>query len=125
MPFGDIGGAVTELIITCQTPNDGYVRIAKGDCLKLAGNYTVTNNTRDGDPIFGQAMAASNTNGTAIPVKVKGIMIFEYVGEAPVVNGVKGVVASSKPGAVKAAWSAGTGVNVKVDEIASEVHVLM
>lgn len=125
MPFGDVGGAVTELIITCTTPPDGQVAITRGDALKLSGNYTVTNQTREGDPIFGQAMASANANGVAIPVKVRGICVFDYDGEAPAVNGIKGVIASSKPGIVKSPWSQGAGIAVKVDQLQSKVHVLL
>mgnify|MGYP001563955806 CR=1 FL=1 len=56
MAFGDIGGAVTELVITCQTAASGSVAIAKGDALKLSGAYTVTNATLAEDAIFGQAL---------------------------------------------------------------------
>lgn len=126
MAFGDIGGAVTELVVTCQTPADGAVAIAKGDPLKLTGDYTVDNATSDEDPVFGQALANADRNGQAIPVKVKGVCIFTYTGSAPVVDGEQGIVGSDTPGAVKAPDSGnGTGVNVKVDAGSTTVHVLM
>jgi hypothetical protein len=126
MAFGDIGGTVTELVITCKTPATGSVNIAKGDALKLTGPYTVDNATSAEDSVFGQAMAASTQNGAAIPVKVRGIGIFAYTGTAPTVDGVKGILASATAGKVKAPASGnGKGLNVKVDTAASTVHVLL
>ena len=126
MAFGDVGGAVTELIITCQTPASGTVAISKGDALKLTGAYTVDNATDAEDAVFGQAMADADTNGTAIPVKVRGIAVFTYTGTAPTVDGAQGVVASATDGAVKAPASGnGRGVNVKVDTTNTQVHVLI
>jgi hypothetical protein len=126
MAFGDVGGAVTELVITCRTPAAGSVEIAKGDALKLTGPYTVDNATDAEDAVFGEALASTDENDKAIPVKVRGISIFTYTGAAPTVDGAKGVVASATPGVVKApAAGNGTGINVKVDEAASEVHVLL
>lgn len=126
MAFGDTGGSVTELIITCRTPAAGGVAIGKGDGVKLSGAYTVTNVTDAEDPIFGEAMAAATENDVAIPVKVRGISIFPYTGTAPAVDGVKGIVASATDGSVKAPASGdGQGINVKVDEATSVVHVLL
>ncbi|HOZ46288.1 MAG TPA: hypothetical protein PLO37_12165 [Candidatus Hydrogenedentes bacterium] len=127
MAYGDIGGAVTELVITCQTPASGAVSIAKGDAVKLTGAYTVSNDTSDEDPVFGQALAAATENGAAIPVKVRGICVFAYAGEtAPTVNGAAGVLASATNGEVKAPASGhGVGINVKVDTGATLVHVLL
>ena len=126
MAFGDTGGSVTELIITCRTPDAGGVAIGKGDAVKLSGAYTVTNVTDAEDPVFGEAMAAATENDVAIPVKVRGISIFPYTGTAPSVDGVQGVVASATDGSVKAPASGnGRGVNVKVDGTASVVHVLL
>ncbi|GMU91693.1 MAG: hypothetical protein AMXMBFR4_07510 [Candidatus Hydrogenedentota bacterium] len=126
MAYGDVGGAVTELVITCRTPASGTVSIAAGDAVKLAGAYTVDNATDDEEAVFGQAMADANSNGVTIPVKVRGICIFSYSGSAPAVDGVKGVVASATDGKVKAPASGnGRGVNVKVDAGASQVHVLL
>lgn len=126
MAFGDIGGAVTELVVTCQTPAAGEVAIAKGDPLKLTGNYIVDNVLDDEDPIFGQALASADRNAQAIPVKVKGVCIFTYTGLAPAVDGVKGVLGSATGGTVKAPASGnGSGLNVKVDATSSKVHVLI
>lgn len=126
MAFGDIGGAVTELIITCQTPAAGTVTIAKGDALKLTGAYTITNETSAEDPILGQAMADATQNSAAIPVKVRGIALFTYTGTAPTVNGAAGVLASATGGAVKAPASGnGVGINLKVDAANTQVHVLL
>lgn len=126
MAFGDVGGAVTELVITCTTPATGTVNIAKGDAVKLTAAYTVDNATGAEDAVFGQAMAAATQNGAAIPVKVRGICIFAYTGTAPAVDGVKGVAASATAGKVKApATGNGRGINVKVDAAAGRVHVLL
>lgn len=126
MAYGDIGGAVTELVITCQTPASGTVNIAKGDAVKLTGAYTVDNATSAEDALFGQALAAADQNGAAVPVKVRGVCVFAYTGSAPAVDGVHGVVASATAGKVKAPASGnGQGINVKVDTGASLVHVLL
>lgn len=126
MAFGDVGGAVTELIVTCVTASSGTVAIAKGDAVKLTGNYEVSNATDAEDAIFGQAMAAASGNGVAIPVKVRGICVFGYTDTAPTVDGVKGVLASATDGKVKTpAAGNGKGVNVKVDTALATVHVLL
>ena len=126
MAYGDIGGAVTELVITCQTPASGTIAIAKNDALKLTGDYIVDNTTDDEDVIFGQAMAATDDNSTAIPVKVRGVCIFDYTGTAPTVDGTKGILASATDGTVKTPASGnGVGTNVKVDTTNTKVHVLL
>ena len=126
MAYGDVGGAVTELVITCKTPSSGTVAIAAGDALKLTGAYTVSNATADEDAVFGQALAPATKNDAAIPVKVRGICIFNYAGTAPTVDGVKGILASNTDGKVKTPASGnGNGTNVKVDTGASQVHVLL
>lgn len=126
MAFGDVGGAVTELVITCQTPASGSVSIAKGDAVKLTGAYVVDNATDDEDVVFGQALAASDQNSAAIPVKVRGVCVFTFTGSDPTVDGSAGVLASATDGTVKAPASGnGVGINVKVDSAASKVHVLL
>jgi hypothetical protein len=126
MAFGDVGGAVTELVITCQAPASGGVAIAKGDAVKLTGDYIVDNATTAEDAVFGQAMAAADTNSQAIPVKVRGVCIFGYTDSAPTVDGSAGILASATDGQVKAPASGnGVGLNVKVDTANTEVHVLL
>lgn len=126
MAFGDVGGAVTELVITCRTPAAGTIAIAKGDAVKLTGAYEVDNATDAEDVVFGQALASTDQNGAAIPVKVRGVCIFEYTGSDPDVDGVAGILASATDGIVKAPASGnGVGLNVKVDAAASKVHVLL
>lgn len=126
MAFGDIGGPVTELIITCETPAEGTVAISKGDALKLTGNYEVSNATDAEDVVFGQAMADADDNEVALPVKVRGICVFGYTGDAPTVDGAHGILASATDGSVKAPASGnGVGINVKVDTSATQVHVLL
>jgi hypothetical protein len=126
MAYGDVGGPVTELLITCRTKSSGDVDIVKGQAVKLTGGYTVDNDTADEDPVFGQAEADSSLNSDPIPVKVRGVCIFEYVGDAPTLNGVAGIVASATDGKVKAPASGnGRGINLNVDTTAHEVHVLL
>lgn len=126
MAFGDVGGAVTELIVTCQTPASGGVAISKGDAVVLTGDYEVDTTTTAEDAIFGQAMADATTNSAAIPVKVRGICIYSYTGTAPTVDGSAGLLTSTTAGVVKTPLSGnGVGVNVKVDTGTSEVHVLV
>ena len=126
MAYGDVGGPVTELVITCRTKSSGDVDIVKGQALKLSDGYIVDNDTDDEDPVFGQAQADSTENNVVIPVKVRGVCILEYTGSAPTVDGVAGVVGSATDGKVKAPASGnGQGVNLKVDTSAGEVHVLL
>lgn len=127
MAFGDVGGVITELVITCRTPEEGAVSIAKGDAVKLTDAYTVTNATADDDVVFGQALADADANEQAIPVKVRGVCVFAYAGEtAPTVNGAAGITASATDGKVKAPASGnGKGINLKVDATSSLVHVLL
>lgn len=126
MAFGDIGGVVTELVITCKTPAEGSVDIQKGDALKLTGAYTIDNATDAEDAVFGQALQAATQNGQAIPVKVRGVCLFAYTGTAPTVDGETGVTASATAGKVKdPASGTGKGINLKVDEAAAQVHVLL
>ena len=126
MAFGDIGGTLTELVITCQTPASGTIDIAKGDAVKLTGNYIVDNETSAEDVVIGEALAAATTNSAAIPVKVRGVSILAYTGTAPTVDGQAGVLASATAGKVKAPLSGdGVGINLKVDTAATQVHVLL
>ena len=126
MAYGDVGGAVTELIVTCRTPASGGVAFSKGDAVKLTGAYVVDNVTTAEDVVFGQVMSAASENGVAIPVKVRGISIFSYDGTAPTVDGSKGILASDTDGLVKTPLSGnGVGINVKVDTGTTQVHVLM
>ena len=126
MAYGDVGGAVTELVITCQTPSSGDVDVSKGDAVKLTDDYTVSNATDAEDVVFGQALADADTNSAAIPVKVRGICVFSYTGTAPTVDGSAGVLASATDESVKAPASGnGVGLNVKTDTTATAVHVLL
>jgi hypothetical protein len=126
MAFGDIGGVVTQLVITCMTSEEGTISIAKGDAVKLTGPYVVTNVTSADDAVFGQALADSSLNCDAIPVKVRGVCILPYTGNDPVVNGTAGITASATAGKVKApATGNGHGINLKVDSNAQLVHVLL
>ncbi len=126
MALGDVGGPITELILTCRTPASGGVVISKGDAVKLSAAYTVTNGTDAEDVVFGQALADAEDNGLAIPVKVRGVCVFGYTGTAPTVDGSAGVLGSATDGSVKAPASGnGVGVNLKVDTANTAVHVLL
>jgi len=129
MAYGDVGGPVTELVISCKTPDRGAVDIRKGDAVKLIGPYTVTNKMAEGNLIFGQALADIDENGIAILIKVRGICVFTYTGdEVPWVNGAKGILASNIAGMVENpsfGRGDGVGINLKVDAAAKEVHVLL
>jgi len=126
MAYGDIGGTVTELIVTCQTKSDGTVAIKKGDAVALTGNYVVEHAAAADDAIFGEALAAADSNGAPLPVNLRGISAFAYTGAAPTVNGVAGITLSATAGKVKAPASGnGQGVNVKVDSASGIVHVLL
>ena len=123
MAFGDVGGSITELVVTCKTPASGTIAISKGDAVKLTGEYEVDNAT---DAEFGQALTDATENSVAIPVKIRGIAIFTYTGTAPTVDGVKGVLASDTDGSVKTPLSGdGGGINLKVDTAVTKVHVLL
>jgi len=86
MAYGDVGGSVTELVITCRTASADYgpVHIKKGDAVTHLGDYVVTNivTGKDQCSVFGQAMVGCEQNDTAIPVKVRGICRFRAVGRA-------------------------------------------
>lgn len=126
MSIDNLGGPVTELVLSCSTEASGTVNIRKGDALKLTGPYTVTNVTDAEDPIFGQALADAAENDALIPVLVRGVAVLAYTGAAPAVNGAAGIVASATGGNVKApATGNGRGINLKVDEALTQVHVLL
>lgn len=132
MAYGDVGGAITELVITCQTRHAGEVAIKKGDALCLTGEFVVSNDRTQpslSGKLFGQALADATDNGVAIPVKVRGICIFGYSGQAPVVDGLQGVIIAQtegEQGLVIGAYSPySIGINLKVDTANRLVHVLL
>lgn len=129
MAFGDVGGAVTELILTCRTIETGSVDIDKGDAVRLVGDYTVDTSGKYGAPVFGQALRDETENGVDIPVNVRGVAIFEYSragGSPPQPDGVRGVCCSGVPGKVTTPINGvGSGLTLKVDEKSAKVHVLL
>ncbi|MFC1735121.1 hypothetical protein ACFL1X_03325 [Candidatus Hydrogenedentota bacterium] len=126
MAFGDVGGAVTELVVTFETKASGTVDIMKGEAVNLVGNYTVDNDSDAEDGLLGQALADSSANDEKVPVKLRGICVFAYTDTAPTVDGVAGVVCSATAGKVKAPASGnGHGVNLLVDTTNTLVHVLL
>lgn len=122
MAYGDLGGAVTELVITCKA-REGAI-ISKWDALALTGAYEVGLQRRA--PIFGQALADAE-GGDAFPVKVRGICIFGLSYKAPPVG--KGVIilGSGKVTSPQSLTSPGktSGTVLKVDEEKRQVHVLL
>ncbi|MCK5862589.1 MAG: hypothetical protein KAH38_08895 [Candidatus Hydrogenedentes bacterium] len=126
MAYGDLGGPVTELIITCKTPSTGDINITRGDAVKLIGPYEVDNTLTAGDRIFGQALAACSLNNTAIPVRVRGICDFAYSGAAPAVDGISGIVGATGVGAVQAGTGdTAAGIMVKVNNTAGILEALL
>lgn len=126
MPFGDLGGVVTELIITCQTVDVGEVDISRGDALRLVGPYTVSNVMDEGDAIFGEALRDARDNAVALPVKVRGISRFPYTGPAPRLDGRSGVIGALLPGMVRrGSPGMSSGIVVKVEPEQQYVHVLL
>ena len=126
MAYGDIGGPVTELIITCKTAATGEVAITRGDAVKLSGPYEVDNAITDGDRIFGQALADCDRNDAAIPVRVRGICNFPFTGTAPSVDGISGVLGATGTGTVQAGTTGNVvGLIVKVNNTESTLEALL
>ncbi len=126
MAFGDIGGPVSTLIITCKTPDTGDVSLRRGDAVKLTGDYEVINTFAEGDLVFGQVMADCAGNGAAVPVRVRGVCDFRYSGETPSVDGISGVTGAAEAGLVTVSNGANAkGLAVKVDSAAGTVEVLL
>lgn len=124
MTYGDIGGPVTELILTCQVQDSATVE--RGDAVCLAGPYTVARANADDAPVFGQAFAPATGTEKTIPVKVRGICIFPYTGTEPVVDGMTGVTAAAGDGTVQSpAAGTGHGIVLKTDAASRRVHVLL
>ncbi len=74
MAYGDLGGPVTELVISCKDASiDG---IKNGDAVALVGEYEVANDEENSD-VFGQAIANSHP-GYAVPVRVRGLCVFRH-----------------------------------------------
>ena len=125
MAYGDVGGPVTALIITCRTSASEAVDIKRGDAVKLIGPYEITNELDAGDRVFGQALTDCARNGAAVPVRVRGVCDFRYDGAAPEVDGLKGVVGA--PGGAVTAASEGdvVGVVIKVNSAAQTLEALL
>lgn len=130
MAYGDVGGAITELIITCKAKGS----IKKGDplCLTCVAAYEVSNNFGPTSKLFGQSMA-SVEDGEAIPVMHRGIAIFSYIvgvniAAAPYEPELGKPISGSDTytgsvvGGPHDPWS--VGIVLKVDEAARLVHVL-
>ena len=126
MAFVDIGGAVTELVITCKADlREEGEGIKKGDAINLSGDYKVSSDFRTRRVIFGQALADADKDGQAIPIKVRGVCVFKYNGLAPYVNGVRGVWGSDFGRVEAPPAGEGIGINLKIDVKECKVHVLL
>ncbi len=127
MATGDIGGVVTELVITCQTGPLEEDSISAGDAVTLVGSpYTVGRTGIAEAAVFGQALADAQGEGARVPIRVRGVCVFTYEGGAPSVDGASGIAASDASGKVKAPASGnGRGIALKVDTARSAVHVLL
>lgn len=126
MAFGDVGGPVTVMVITCKSKDDGTVAIQKGDAVKLTGPFEVDAVAEAAGPLFGQALADLDATGQALPVKVRGVCTFYYTGTAPVVDGESGVTLAAEAGKVtKPDSGTGYGVALRVDSTTQRVYVLL
>lgn len=127
MVYGDMGGPVTTLILTCRAAAQvGGVLIRKGDAVKLSGTYEVTNKMIDGDSIFGEALEDCTEAGTTLAVRVRGVCTFPFVGDMTVPDGKSGVVASAERGKVRPQLHpTGQGLIVRVREDQELVEVLL
>ncbi|NLN94263.1 MAG: hypothetical protein GX130_13295 [Candidatus Hydrogenedens sp.] len=102
MAFGDIGGPVTTLVLTCKAADyQGLVDIRKGDAVKLVGSYEVSNKMTNGDTVFGEALEDCSQAGTPIAVRVRGVCTFAFSGELTVPDGKSGIVGTSQAGKVR------------------------
>lgn len=122
MAYGDVGGAITELVITCVTKPRGSVHISKGDAVVLTGAYQVCNNAWG--TIFGQALSDADLNDEAIPIKVRGVSVFRREGFLPELGKqIMTCAAGSVQGADDRRYLEHTGCVLKVTD--EEVHVLL
>ena len=126
MAFGDVGGPITVMVVTCKSKDNGTVAIQKGDAVKLTGPFEVDAVEEADGPLFGQAMADMDAHGQALPVKVRGVCAFQYAGQAPEVDGESGVVLAAEAGKVtKPVTGTGHGVALRVDTARQRVFVLL
>ncbi len=126
MAYGDIGGPVTALIITCKTADSGTVAITRGDAVKLIGPYEVTNALEADDRVFGEALTDCDRNDAAVPVRVRGVCTLAYAGQTPEVDGESGVVGAAGVGMVQpSAGANAVGVIVKVNSEAGVLEALL
>lgn len=127
MSLNEIGGAVTQLVITCRTPASGEVDIKRGDVLVLKDDYTAGHADQAEEVILGQAFASVAGNNRPLPVLVRGVARFAYTGAAPDLTGeANALCSSSEPGkAAKDEFGAGKGVALAVDDAAGTVDVLL
>ena len=128
MASGDVGGACTELVITCRTPHELHDPIEKGDPVRLIGPYTVEVCIDSKPlPIFGQALQDQFEPNAPLAVRVRGICIFTYL---PYRKGAEvGEKVCAHAGIVHEADSghcaAQCGLVLKVDKETNEIHVLL
>ena len=115
MAIGDTGGAI--LLITCKA----HEPIKKGRAVELTGGDYGVMEAGPWPTVFGQATVDCE-DGTAFPVKVRGVCVFDWAGYRPEIGaGVVGYF----PGKVQSpiAGRAGSGTVLKVTD--TQVHVLL
>lgn len=125
MAYGDVGGPVTTLVITCKTPATGTVNIQRGDAVKLIGPYEIGNTFEAGDRLLGQALTDCTVNNFAVPVRVRGICAFRYAGLAPAVDGISGAVGSGAGLVEVSDDENAAGLAMKVNSEQGTVEVLL
>ncbi|HOV61941.1 MAG TPA: hypothetical protein PK349_12865 [Candidatus Hydrogenedentes bacterium] len=124
MTYGDIGGPVTELILTCRVATTAPP-VRRGDAVALTGPYEITSSPGDGAPVFGQVLADADP-GHIVSVRVRGVCLFRYAGSAPVLDGARGVVMSATAGVVRAPASGnGSGTALCVRPAEQIVDVML
>ncbi|HOQ90372.1 MAG TPA: hypothetical protein PLO53_04840 [Candidatus Hydrogenedentes bacterium] len=124
MTYGDIGGPVTELILTCRVAAAAPA-VHRGDAVALTGPYEITSAGGDGAPVFGQALADADP-GRIVSVRARGVCLFRFAGTAPVLDGARGVVMSATAGVVRAPASGnGSGKAVCVRPAEQIVDVML
>lgn len=125
MAYGDVGGPITALAITCKTADTGNVALHRGDAVKLTGPYEISNVFEEGDLIFGEVLMDCSENNTAVPVRVRGVCEFQFSGNTPVLDGVSGVIGTGTGLVLVSDETNAAGLAVKVNEERGTVEVLL
>lgn len=81
MAYGDVGGCVSELVITCKHAVHDTYELKNGDAVYMQGNFEVSRMpSYAGQEIFGQCLKDSGnidrTEPVPVPVRVHGVSKF-------------------------------------------------